>query len=91
LFKKWQVVDFKYPNIDAPKATGKRVRRKDKAKAPAEDPQVFLLPPYQKEIGLQDLIMKISEFRKQPGVHSKEGPLTLKRAIISEFPMLAKM
>eukprot|EP01114_Cavostelium_apophysatum_P016610 TRINITY_DN4768_c0_g1_i2.p1 TRINITY_DN4768_c0_g1~~TRINITY_DN4768_c0_g1_i2.p1 ORF type:complete len:1170 (+),score=311.65 TRINITY_DN4768_c0_g1_i2:168-3677(+) len=90
LYRKWHVLDFKYPNVEDPKATGKKIRKKEQKKVPSQDPVVFLLAPYQKEAGLQDLLLKISDYRKQTGGGThRDG--TMKRAIINDFPLLAKM
>lgn len=86
LFQIWKVIDIRYPDVNAPKATGKRPKRKDRKKKPF-DPPVTLLPLYQKESNLQDLISQINEFRK--GGNSREA--TLKRAILSDFPVMSKL
>jgi len=87
LFQLWKVIDIKYPDENAPKATGKRVKRKDRKKKTTNDPPVTLTAVYQKESNLQDLIAQINEFRK--GAQSREA--TLKRAIISDFPVISKL
>jgi len=86
LFQQWQVIGIKKKNENAPKATGKKPSKKDRRK-PAEDPLYYLMPPYQKESTLQDLIMKINEFRKVSTGISKET--LFKRAIISDLPLIS--
>jgi glycerol-3-phosphate O-acyltransferase len=63
--------------------------KKGAPRAPAEPPTVSLTAPFQKEENLSELVQKIQSLRK-PG-EIVDNPNKLKRAMIYDFPILAKL
>jgi len=90
LFQSWKVLNFKYGTTSDSNAEVSRNKKKRVVRPEPEDPLVSLLPPYHKESVLLALISRINEARKASyQTHSQDLPL--KRALLSDFPVLAKM
>lgn len=78
LFHQWKIIQFK---------TDKTKKDKRSTAPPDSDVIVYLLPPYHQEEPLQDFVEKINYFRQAPVHHS----LGMKRNLLSNFPVLAKL
>jgi len=87
LFQKWKVIAYKYSSKPSTKAPKKRIMRRNKE--PGEDPEVYLLSPYQQESSINELATHINKFRRSPPQYNKAK--TLKRAVLSDFPVLSKL
>ena len=83
LFANWKVIDVKEV-----KPTGGR--RGQVVVSNAEDYLVSLHSPYQQESVLQEFVETINKFRKIPN-NALNTRLGLRKAVMADFPMLAKL
>jgi len=83
LFTSWKVIDMK----EAKPAGGPR---KGQVVAVSDDYLVSLHSPYQQENVLQEFVETIGKFRKMPN-NVMNTRLGLRRAVMADFPMLAKL
>ena len=85
LFHSWKIVTFKEPKTQAPR----------KGPAPTVSPDemlVALVPPYNKEASVQEVVETINRFRKTaPAPFPSSKKANLRRAVMAEFPVLAKL
>jgi glycerol-3-phosphate O-acyltransferase len=97
LFNNWKVIEYKNEENEAILPGSKRgqSRRKER-KQPTIDPtEIILSPLFQKESELQNLVQNINKFRKCStsllSLQQNLDPITLRRLMISEFPVLSKL
>ena len=82
VYHKWSIIKYEKFRPAAPAGPGL-------LPVPAQNTKtnVSLLPPYQDEAALQQLISKINSLRKQPPVRRT----SLRRSLIADLPVLAKL
>lgn len=85
LFQEWGIVDIRE------EALAKNRRGKVVAPSGPTDQLVSLLPPYQQESQLQEFVESIARFRKLPINAQPQQNKSLKKILLSEFPVLAKL
>eukprot|EP01116_Phalansterium_solitarium_P017321 TRINITY_DN4234_c0_g2_i1.p1 TRINITY_DN4234_c0_g2~~TRINITY_DN4234_c0_g2_i1.p1 ORF type:complete len:1163 (+),score=526.57 TRINITY_DN4234_c0_g2_i1:153-3641(+) len=83
-FQAWGVVSFDQPPSALP-----RGREHIKDKQANEDLLVSLLPPYDTEAAVQKIVERIYGFRKPMSFAT--GSMGSKHAVLTEFPVLAKL
>jgi len=92
LFHSWKVVEYLHEGANNPLPGSKRGKsRRQERKNPLPDPtEICLSPSFRKESDLQQLVEHVNKFRKTPPPpHFNQ--LGFKRAIITEYPVLAKL
>jgi len=83
LFNDWGIIEIKEEQISS--------QRKNQLPSSSRDLLVSLSPQYQQESQLQQFVESISKFRKLPLGQINQPKLSLKKLLLSEFPVLAKL
>jgi len=92
-WKRMKMIEIKEVPSKSSTTAGSRkeAKKRLKKKVTPEDPMVTLLPPYDKESSIQEVLQHINQFRKPTPINFGQQTSSTRQEVITDFPVLAKL